>query len=550
MPPGTHYGQSKERAITISAHRYVHPPILERELPQALSSPQPFLDSMAEVAQIPPIAPIDPDSYKWKQLDTDPLVWQRRACGAEAIVGIQENMAKGEYDLFYATTVELHTKQHSLQDLKLAARAAWRLLRYQEPQIAGTAASDGQLKALLQYRVPETEEEVNNWLERTILVEASDRSPMAIRDSQEEERKRENLGASESATIYLAASVPDETTPLADTELRFLFRINHLFFDGIGFRCMIASFFRGLAAELAKGSSTAGDALDWKKSADHLRPAYINLLVPEQQVSGPEYDKSLQEQLGGLMRGLNNWGIEPKSYVGNGPSKTLWRTFTLDQSQQIVRAVKQRLGPGYTITHLGQSALLLALLKIHPPGPEVGSDQIYECSSPVNARRFIQEPYQSYREPYFPLCQANGFVIFEDIKSFAQEGERQDDKTKELLTRASKASKDGYAAILNRPHSLAVGTSIMEMITGLIAYYGIQEKYLPRDYAADNGDQVLSIKDVYFWLNLHASFPSVRLSSWRDVSRMSVDYNTACYDEAVMKALLDDVADLMLLFAS
>lgn len=43
---------------------------------------------------------------------------------------------------------------------------------------------------------------------------------------------------------------------------------------------------------------------------------------------------------------------------------------------------------------------------------------------------------------------------------------------------------------------------------------------------------------------------SLRLSSWRDISRMSVDYNTACYDEADMKDLLDDVADLMLLWAA
>lgn len=259
---------------------------------------------MTEAAQLPPLPPLDLDSYKWKQLDTDALTWQRRACGPEAIVGIQEKMANGEYDLFYATTVELHTSKHSLQDIKLAARTVWRLLRYQEPQIAGSPASDGQLKALLQYRVPENEEEVDKWLDRTILVEASDRTPMAIRDTNEEERKKNNLGASESATIYLAASVPDDTSPLGDTELRFLFRINHLFFDGIGFRCMIASFFRSLAVELAKGSSTTSDTLDWTKSAENLRPACINLLVPGQHTSGPEYDKSLQEQVGSLMRGL------------------------------------------------------------------------------------------------------------------------------------------------------------------------------------------------------------------------------------------------------
>lgn len=37
--------------------------------------------------------------------------------------------------------------------------------------------------------------------------------------------------------------------------------------------------------------------------------------------------------------------------------------------------------------------------------------------------------------------------------------------------------------------------------------YGVQEKYLPRDYTAAGGGKVVSIKDVHFWLNMHASFP-------------------------------------------
>ncbi|KAI4288401.1 MAG: hypothetical protein L6R35_002334, partial [Caloplaca aegaea] len=420
---------------------------------------------MAEASQLPPIPPIDLDSYKWNQAEGDPSLWQRRACGAEALVGIEKNMARGEYDLFYAATAELHDKKHTLGHVKTAARAAWRLLRYQQPQIACTAASDDQIKALLQYRVPKNDDEVKAWAESTVLVEASDRTPMEIRNANEEERKQKNLGASESATIYLAASVKDETTPLDATELRLLFRVNHVFFDGIGFRCMIACFFRGLAQQLSNNVAESNASLDWSTSAANLPPSYVNLLVPEQHISGPEYDSSLQQQAGELMRGIGNWGLEPKSYFGDGASKTLWRTFTKEESHRLLQAVKQRLGPGHTITHLGMSALLLALLKMHPLGPEVQNDRSWLCNTPVNARTFIKEPYQSYREPYFPLCQASGFAVFDDIKSFAQDGQREDEKTKELLARASGQAKDWLKKLRTRPHNLAVATSIMEMIT-------------------------------------------------------------------------------------
>ncbi|KAL8726163.1 MAG: hypothetical protein Q9166_006880 [cf. Caloplaca sp. 2 TL-2023] len=423
---------------------------------------------MAETFQLPPIPPIDPDEYTWRQSDTDSSLWQRRACGVEAIVGFQANASKGEYDLFYATTTELHDEELSLHDVKRAARAAWRLLRYEEPQIAGTAAFDGQVKALLQYQLPKNEEEVEQWLDRTILVEASDRTPMAIRDANEEDRKRKNLGASESATIYIAASVPEQSTRLDNTELRILFRINHLFFDGIGFRCMIACFFRGLVAHLPNSSIESEGKLDWNNSVKNLPEPYIKLLLPEQHLSGSDFDASLQDKLATIARGSGGWGMSAKSYIGDGPSKTLWRTFTKEQSQNLVKVVKERLGPSYTITHLGQAALLLALVKMHPPGPDVPTSTVFCCATPINGRRYIQEPYRSYNKPYFPNCQVSGFVLFEDIKNFMQEGDRKDEKTKELLVSAAKQSKDGYAKILNRPHNLASSTSILELFANMM----------------------------------------------------------------------------------
>lgn len=122
------------------------------------------------------------------------------------------------------------------------------------------------------------------------------------------------------------------------------------------------------------------------------------------------------------------------------------------------------------------SALLLALLKMHPPGPEVQNDRSWLCTAPVNARAFIKEPYQSYRELYFPACQANGFAVFDDMKSFAQDGQREDEKTKELLARASRQAKNWLEKLRTRPHSLALATSIMEMITTMYARYGLSSQ--------------------------------------------------------------------------
>lgn len=237
------------------------------------------------------LAPVDPDNYAWRQASDHSPLWQRRACGAEVPIAV---LTGGRYFYSYAFTTALVDSKYSLQDLKRAARAAWRLLRYEEPHIAGTAAGV-QGRPVLRYHIPKDEEEVEQWLDRTILVEASSRTPLVIRDAYEEDRKRKNLGVPEAARIYIAASVHNELTPLKGAPVRILFQVYTLFFDGIGFRCMIASFFRGLVAQLSTSDAISHNELDWRKSKDNLREAHVKLLAPEQYASGPEFNASVEE---------------------------------------------------------------------------------------------------------------------------------------------------------------------------------------------------------------------------------------------------------------
>lgn len=56
-----------------------------------------------------------------------------------------------------------------------------------------------------------------------------------------------------------------------------------------------------------------------------------------------------------------------------GSSDTLFITFTKEQSETMATAVPQRLGPGYSIIHLGQAAFLLAQIKLKPDDIPVSS---------------------------------------------------------------------------------------------------------------------------------------------------------------------------------
>ena len=243
-----------------------------------------------------PRTSIDPNYYTWGQYcPGDPSIWGRRACGAEAIPGLRVRPGVGAYDMAYAFVTGLIVKAHSPQGIQRAARAAWRLLRYEEPQIAGTAAWDGQFKAILQYKVPKDEEEVELWLDRTLRVETSDGTPV--------DGKQKNPFAPESATLCIVVPVQDQSTPVAGALLQFFFSIHLLFFDDVGFRCMIASFFQGLVAQLSNTDTVSHSMLDWSKSVDNLRDPYVKLLAPEQHLSGAEFEASRQDHSTAIIKG-------------------------------------------------------------------------------------------------------------------------------------------------------------------------------------------------------------------------------------------------------
>lgn len=250
---------------------------------------------------MPPLPPIEPEVYKWNQSKADPGLWHRRACGFEVTVGLEASNIKGENDLFYSASVQLQ-QEYTLSQVKKAAQRAWMKLRFHHPEIACTVAYDGQLKPLLEYRAPKDDHEAQQWAERTIVVEASDRTPMDVRDANVKSRKGE-ARSTDSALIYILASVPDESVRLHNTELRLLFHSNHLYFDGLGFREMINAFFSGLANELPSLSNPF-DNLPWHESVKSLPPPVVELMGSDQQISGPEFDTALQQHLGAAFRGL------------------------------------------------------------------------------------------------------------------------------------------------------------------------------------------------------------------------------------------------------
>lgn len=155
---------------------------------------------------------------------------------------------------------------------------------------------------------------------------------------------------------------------------------------------------------------------------------------------------------------------------GEGIPQTLFHTFSKEVSQSITASVKTVLGPGQTITHLAQAAVLLALVNANPPhGDDVPEKVLYLCPSPINARRLMREPFASGEKQYFPISQCNGAIVYENIRDYVQPpGHESEAKTRELLVKGAKVAQKDYARCLNRPNQAAISIPVMELVATMI----------------------------------------------------------------------------------
>ena len=134
----------------------------------------------------------------------------------------------------------------------------------------------------------------------------------------------------------------------------------------------------------------------------------------------------------------------------------------------IIRSIKKSLGADFTITHLAQAAVFLALLEMNPPGPDVPDSQIYLSLSPVDGRRFLEKDYALGSKSYYPVCTSNAPIVFENIKSY-DIGNAGAESLVDYLSRACRAAKDSLNFWINQPCHFPATLSMSNIIAYMMA---------------------------------------------------------------------------------
>ncbi|GAD91476.1 conserved hypothetical protein [Paecilomyces variotii No. 5] len=504
---------------------------------------------------MPELPPLLPEQFTWHASEKDPSILQRQAAGAESIVGMEIANKMGANDLYLLSRIQIHKPSLTLKLLKEKLQNTLLKLRFQHPEIACTVSwEDG--KILIQYQSPKDGADALKWAEKSIRVEASSRTTLDIRTALEEQREVGG-GPADAATIYLAAPVADETATLGDTPVELVLYANHVFFDGISVRTFLGEIFRTLASEL---SSIEPVELPWGKEKNNLDAPLFSVLGSDQEIAGPKFDATRLALLGNMARMHGNWGLNKRS-ENVGLPRSIFHTFTPEETANLLRAVKERLGPKYTITHLGHAAVLLSLLKTNPP-PADAPETFCVTASPVNSRRFLQEDYAKGTKTYYPVCQSTAPLLFENILSYDP---RSCDKEqlREKLARAAKHTKETYDFWMTQPSFLPASVSFMSIIaaaissgnqtpptTPMFTSDGINDRFIPREVSNPiTQEKAITVQNVRFLLNQYMPFMSLRLDSFRDRSEVSLSYNETTYSNEDAESFLAEMVKFMMVFA-
>ncbi|KEQ64524.1 putative trichothecene 15-O-acetyltransferase [Aureobasidium melanogenum CBS 110374] len=495
---------------------------------------------------------VEPAKYRWHKVGDTANSVQRRGNGTENWVGLRKENARGQYDCYILVKATL---QHSLSLASLKQKLVYGLLkeRFEHPNVACKAYWDEQFGPLIRYTPPSDHDKAVLWARQRIEVRATSQTGLELRRQIVSKRKAQNT-SSNSFTFYVLSDVPDTDTIISQgSPVEFLVHFNHIYWDGISARLFVGHLLNSVGQDLEHAQ------YNWGKEVENLSAPLLDSLKIDPQTLGEDYEDSLEE----FVSTMFEFGSSHAMPIGTNPGLPETAILQLPPSlcQKIIQAVKSRLGPGYTITHLGQAATLLTLLKLSPLPKEALTNKSVIMPLPVNGRRYLREEVANMQ---YGSCQACAVVVFDNLAQYAIDfGDR--DAVVEALIEAMKVTKTAYDYWLNKPYLLPLGlakdnffSALMESnesipdgkAVPIIASDGLNDLYIPSTVLTQDGSPILDVDDVIFLTDTYEPGILLRMEGWNGTTSLSLSYSDGSFSSEEAKAFLQCMEEFMMSFVT
>jgi 15-O-acetyltransferase Tri3 len=227
--------------------------------------------------------PIDPDEYRWRSSRDSPKVWRRCPLANESMWLARP---KDSRDLFVYASLAFKSPI-ILSALCSAAKSAWQHLRYDVPELVlttGTSPKDG--KAYVQYQPPRTQEEVDQWVERTSTFTIGEQR-QDFEDLRGRILQKRRGHHTDNVFLFSHAQFAAENF-IRVSRLQLMIYVDHLITDGIGARILLGRYLSLLTFII---STSFRFEPSWQENHNVLSPPWICLMNCNQELSGNTYTK-------------------------------------------------------------------------------------------------------------------------------------------------------------------------------------------------------------------------------------------------------------------
>ena len=394
---------------------------------------------------------IDPSLYKWHPSTKNPNLYLRRTLGAETKWARQ---ALSPRQMFLSGRFSLTNPYCNLTlgNFGKAAERAWRRLRLEFPEVLlGPSSEQGKDGSLfLELSIPRSDGEAKEWAERSLFLDTCE-------DGKNAEEEMRQTVIKDPVCLRLNAKVSQQSK-VAGAE--FAFRVDHMTADGVGAYILAACFFRFLAHAVGGREET----FDWEASKGRLRTPWVGMMNTEQRTEGKELEegvKTLKDlvteasvsifptngRVFSLTYGAqkSEWGIKVFVKEGYLP-RAIHKRFSVEDSNAILVAVKERLGNACSVTHLGHAAMVMTMLKSKPvqERPTHGDHLVSPLF--INGRRYLDQGVPG-SQSQISLCRAFSAIEFRDVKNYVLSDNTSKEEIQRRLRLACAEAFRSYQAV-------------------------------------------------------------------------------------------------------
>ena len=143
--------------------------------------------------------------------------------------------------------------------------------------------------------------------------------------------------------------------------------------------------------------------------------------------------------------------------------EAIHKRFSIEESNAILLAVKNKLGKACSVTHLGHAAMVMTMLRFKPVQERPAHDARLVSLLFINGRRYLDQSFPGSRK-YINLCRAINVIDLRDVETYVLSDKVTEKEVQEKLRLACADVAKSYQAVRDQTSLLTESFPLAEYV--------------------------------------------------------------------------------------